>query len=86
LIWCDHCNAKSYGSLGAGVEGNQCTVCKGNDDNGLNCVNGDYHRCISPGGDGTRSDTPVWCDRCTPGSTWGAGGNLSAGIEGNKCY
>jgi hypothetical protein len=82
--WCDHCNAKSYGSLGAGVEGNQCTVCEGNDGNSLGCVNGDYHRCQTA--TGTKSATPTWCDHCTPGSTWGGGGNLGAGVEGNKCY
>jgi hypothetical protein len=83
-VWCDHCDAKSYGSLGAGVEGNQCTVCEGNDGNSLNCVNGDYHRCQTA--TGIKSATPTWCDHCTPGSTWGGGGNLGAGVEGNKCY
>ena len=86
--WCDHCPANGYyGTIGSGKDGNKCLPCGGNDGNVLNCVHQSYHKC-SKSFDGTKSDTPTWCDHCpasNPVSQGGGVGSCGTNAPGNSC-
>jgi hypothetical protein len=86
--WCDHCPANGYyGTIGNGKDGNKCLPCGGNDGNVLNCVHQPYHKC-SKSFDGTKSDTPTWCDHCpasNPISQGGGVGSCGTNAPGNSC-
>jgi hypothetical protein len=78
--WCAQCEPRYFGTLGNNVQGNQCSACTGNDNNALNCVNGDHHRCQGP--TGTLSSFGTFCDHCAVSQVYNS---LGPGVEGNMC-